>query len=1848
MALDRVRVRFAAAFAVSFASATVFAGRYWQGHSEYFSDTANWSTETGGAGGNSGGSSLPGDGSGATYWKYFRNGKTIFDGAYSLPSRADICTFDHSYFVWDALDPSYGFTAADEFRVGSSVDHSLYSYLEIDDGTYSSTVLRVGYAQTAVAGLTINDGTLTMQKVRVTSATGSDGTLILNGGTLTVTSSDNETLSICRDENTVGTLVVNGGTLNTTNGFVSMGYANNVTATLNVRSGTWNARGFRVGGCQDSTNPRNISNAVARLVIDGGTFSWASVECGIGYCTNVGSYAEMVINGGTVNCGHNSFYVGEAGFGKFTINGGTFTMPDSEYALTLGHKKVGSDVGIVTFNGGVTTIGRIRVSYAQPGSRVVFNGGMLRATRSTTSYLVASDNVTCELQEGGLSFDTQTFNVEIKHDLVLADGVASAPLVKRGSGKLRILGGSPFTPEDLVIYDGQVELNGVTYGPNAVAAIDASGGGNLGELVIHGERLENWLNNADLSSYAGYGANGTASYDLPKPIYIEVYGTRKTYDNLEVGKLYNDAINGVSFSFTTESLPPRTMNVTAPDGNVVANVRDFGAWPLMQFYGSAQVVQGKIYRGGSLDGFANATEEQKAASALAGIKTEIDLRQAGEIAAAYQGAPKSWAATDADYYNFPMAAGCQIDTDGDFTNTIRNVFSALGAQDALPAYIHCDNGADRTGIVGLLLLGLTGTDEESLYRDYLTSNFANISSPRDLSVPERFLNLLLAGSCNDGKYVYNTKDGEYGSSIASRCRQYLEMCGVTAGEIHNITVALTGESPAEVLDRVNFYETENSYRTVYYVPYEGASETNAAHRLPAGTHTLPLTTPTLELHAFLKWNTEGETDGVVYGLWQEDFTYRYWSDDNGSAESFSRGASWDPAPSGGSLLPLDILVLNKGNDKIAQLNDGSSPTVTTLYVGWGSLDGGATTSTEYDHGGRLDVVDGLLTVTNYLYIGGYRALQSVDNIVNVTGGRIDVARLRIGTYAATGGKCDKLNISDGGTVVNTLDEARLATYESGGSVACLNIEDGGTFASSNSIKAGVYGKATLNVKNNSLLTLPASNLYLGSAATGYCELLVDGSRLIVDKFRIADVESSTGIVSVVNSSVVEAANGIRVGRNGYGELLVEDSRVTTSDFFIAGSGVSAGYTATGRATINGDSVITINGNGYLYVGQVSDGELTINGGLVDAKYVVRFGADGANGNRGVLRLNGGTLRTSQISALGTPKGLFFWNGGTLECANDAKQNVVIQASDYFKVVVLEGGAVYNAVAPDSGSETVYIEEIAQRLTGPGALVKRGEKELKVSGAADIQGGFVVEEGKLTLLDLPRARYKRLAVASGAELDLNGGVINVVTYVVDGAQMEPGTYSVHNGTVNVLAPAGGSPVIAVWTNATFDGDATNPSNWFVRNAEGEEMFDTLPNAGTDVYIPASLDRPDLARVSSKSATIVVSSSVALRGEWTIPGVVKEAKCWFDFSDTTTFAFDGQYITSVANKGTAKDILPSAEAYGNATRYPRSGATAINGLGTLLLTEVGDDDGDRSKGLRTDAIGLDGSQARTLMVVSRRGESSSHYPLGIENDAKPGYFRLERNNGCYCTASYNESQGKVVTNENTLAYNQSPKGWAIRMFQADARDGDGKSRLTTRAYSETDGATTQSAVATDLVTSPDGRLYIGHRRQSSSDSRGEIGETFYFDRALTQAEQDAMFNYLKLKWFSSGDASNIPQNMSLEENGRIDFGGGSWTFNTIKGTGTIVNATVVVTGTVEPGLVVEGGVVFAPGATIDISPLESLPTGTHVVFMTANSIAGYPARVKSNGRMSYVSLVDNGDGTVSLVGVIGVHAMSIHLR
>lgn len=202
--------------------------------------------------------------------------------------------------------------------------------------------------------------------------------------------------------------------------------------------------------------------------------------------------------------------------------------------------------------------------------------------------------------------------------------------------------------------------------------------------------------------------------------------------NLKLGTTYywtvetGNEVSDVS-TFTTDSTPPRNLYV---DG--ITNVRDLGGWECED---GTKTKQGLIFRCGRLNESSAQTPiieiteaGKKTMLEDLGIKTEIDIRKTSDgETGAITSSPLGDSVT---YYSCPM--DWQGNTFLDNKEELLKVFEILSKEESYPLIFHCNIGTDRTGMIAYLVNALLGVPEESLYRDFLYSNFGNIGGTRAL------------------------------------------------------------------------------------------------------------------------------------------------------------------------------------------------------------------------------------------------------------------------------------------------------------------------------------------------------------------------------------------------------------------------------------------------------------------------------------------------------------------------------------------------------------------------------------------------------------------------------------------------------------------------------------------------------------------------------------------------------------------------------------------------------------------------------------------------------------------------------------------------------------------------------------------------------------------------------------------------------------------------------------------------------------------------------------------------------------------------------------------------------------
>ena len=217
---------------------------------------------------------------------------------------------------------------------------------------------------------------------------------------------------------------------------------------------------------------------------------------------------------------------------------------------------------------------------------------------------------------------------------------------------------------------------------------------------------------------------------------------------------------------TVTDIPPRVCEL---DG--VQNVRDVGGYASSLAPG-AVIRQGLLYRGATLNYIT--AEGQREAREELGIQVEIDMRDESWCAGPY--------IEGVDYYILAIPSFTDDQRFEEFSDIYRQTFALIAQADEKPVYLHCNSGADRTGIVVFILLTLCGASYEDIARDYLFSNFTD-QRIRELS--------------NEFDKWYAKLDFFAGETKADRAASWLRLKGVPAEDIEHIReIFVEGYVPA--------------------------------------------------------------------------------------------------------------------------------------------------------------------------------------------------------------------------------------------------------------------------------------------------------------------------------------------------------------------------------------------------------------------------------------------------------------------------------------------------------------------------------------------------------------------------------------------------------------------------------------------------------------------------------------------------------------------------------------------------------------------------------------------------------------------------------------------------------------------------------------------------------------------------------------------------------------------------------------------------------------------------------------------------------------------------------------------
>ncbi|MBQ8657699.1 MAG: tyrosine-protein phosphatase [Clostridia bacterium] len=245
-------------------------------------------------------------------------------------------------------------------------------------------------------------------------------------------------------------------------------------------------------------------------------------------------------------------------------------------------------------------------------------------------------------------------------------------------------------------------------------------------------------------------------------------------------------------SFVTEDCVVRPLDITDTDNfNGPKNVRDVGGWSTND---GKKIKYGMIYRGTYLNQRSGDNDPIKLREYgryimknCLGIKTEVDLRTSGKDDVDSNAVEKTPQTVNMISPKYPYYKLTLLQYDDLWIpvyqetceTSLKAFFALLADETQYPMYVHCNQGADRTGTLFYLLEGLLGVSYEDAVRDFeLTSFSISGLRLRDEEQPV-FGNHVRWG-------IMHKKIMTYGETYQSAVEAYLLSIGVSSEQIKKI------------------------------------------------------------------------------------------------------------------------------------------------------------------------------------------------------------------------------------------------------------------------------------------------------------------------------------------------------------------------------------------------------------------------------------------------------------------------------------------------------------------------------------------------------------------------------------------------------------------------------------------------------------------------------------------------------------------------------------------------------------------------------------------------------------------------------------------------------------------------------------------------------------------------------------------------------------------------------------------------------------------------------------------------------------------------------------------------------
>lgn len=598
----------------------------------------------------------------------------------------------------------------------------------------------------------------------------------------------------------------------------------------------------------------------------------------------------------------------------------------------------------------------------------------------------------------------------------------------------------------------------------------------------------------------------------------------------------------------------------------------------------------------------------------------------------------------------------------------------------------------------------------------------------------------------------------------------------------------------------------------------------------------------------------------------------------------------------------DLLLGRSGGSGTYNLADtaGSGGSLTTFGQGTGSL----TIPDQAFIGGSPTVASGGTGVLN-IHTTGTVSIGTQLMLGNLTGTgtgtgtmRVDSGTITVGTDLAIGsgpGCTGTLSMSGGSLTKNasgatavTIGGAPTSTSLNGGT-GTFNLS-GGTFTSAGLISVGhrPTTNGSLNVSGGTLNLNNDLNVGSYTGATG--SVVISGGTI-----------NSTGWVVVGRR---DGAEGVAVGGVGNVNMTAGTWNKTGDSNFIVGAHGNGTMTMSGGLVNVGASLVA--DRGVTWVGEQNNctGTLTISNTAEFRTARITMGVQ--SGTTGTLNLNGGTLKTANITGGAGASTVAF--NGTQIIATGASTTFI----DSLGTATIDAG---NLKVDSAG----YNLSASQFLTGAGGVVKSGNGTLILTSANDFTGSNQINQGKL-VLSTEHTAAGDIATADGASF----GVMQNLDISLAVANVTMGTAGATNLDID-LGNGSGNPTSAalnVTNTLTLNGTVTvniadaNPEvgsfpviTYSAKSGAGSFVLGSLPNG-----VSATLTDDDAGTVTLNINSISFPKwSGAVDANW----------------DTTTQNWIDQLTSNPSNFANGAPVLLDDTA---------TGLTAIDLIGTLTPGDV----------------------------------------------------------------------------------------------------------------------------------------------------------------------------------------------------------------------------------------------------------------------------------------------------------------------